>query len=1620
MTGDESNGGGVYIEDRGTFKVSGTPVISGNMKGSTSANNVELGGKTISVNGALTSGAEIHVNAGLGVPIAEKGGDRTTALTETEAGYFKSDVSSDLLGGLNDAGQVVFKEPLPALTAPANLTYNGTEQTPALTFEGATLTADEDYTVSYKKVAGGTETEISGAPKDAGTYKAVAAGKGRYAGTSEAEFTIARKEVTVSSGIAANNKTYDGTTAATLDTTGAQFDGICDGDSLTVSGTGTFDNASAVSGKTVTISDLILGGTSSGNYVLASGGNQSETKATINKKKLTITGVTAADKEYDGNTTAATDTSKATVTGLVDNESVTFTVSGSFADANNGENKTVTLFNWTLTNGGENYEIDAASSQPTAAANIIRVQVYITGITAENKVYDGNKTATVSGAAVLKKIKDDSIVSALSISNITAEFADKNVRDNKAVTITGGTLSDAENYILIPGATTGLTANITPKPVTITGLSAKNKVYDTTTAATVTGTAVINGKVGNDDVTVSAGTAAFDNANVSDNKTITFKSYSLTGEDASNYTLSAQPENVTANITKRKVTVTALEQTVSINGAVDGSVDKAQLTGAVAGHELASVSLNADTSVKTNNGTLSVSGAVIVADGVDVTANYDVSYVDGRLVVLLGEAATVTTAPSAKTLSYNGAAQELVSANAVVSGGSIVYALKSGTRAPSLDDWKNVIPTGTDAKEYRVWYMVLGDDHHDDSEADFVDVTIAKRAVTITAKDQTVSLNGTIDNSVSMAELSGEVEGDTLVSVILTGSSTEHVTTSGVISADTAVINSGSKNVTSNYSITYADGTLSVNAVEAVVTEAPAALNPVYNAEAQKLVSNNAIAEGGDILYTVSSNGTEAPAEGFSAEIPTGTDAGVYHVWYMAAGDDDHLDSDPACMDVTIDEAEYSIIYHANDGSGAVVSKNEAVGSAEDRATISSNAPDREGYIFDGWNDAEDGSGKLYANGDEYTPVQNEDKSFADFNLYAQWRAVSLDSISINTAPAKTEYFEGESFDPSGMVIIATYTDGTEKEVSTYSYDPSGKLTVSDDHITVSYTEEDITCTADQEILVIPIELDSISINTAPSRTKYEEGDVFDPSGMVVIASYNNNDTRVVEDYSFIPDGKLTVSDDHITVIYTENGIACLAEQKISVEYKKDVIEEDEEYFMWNLYEDSTPKELKVQGVSGDAAIKNSNAKSSAFYDATLSGNIITVSVKGDLKEAAKEANAVLEFKTADGEIIEYSLPVEYKKPALKLSTTSVTIKRGTETAVKTTVLYKTAGGNFEPLELRGGTVTFAGQSAEIEDNGVIVITAKDAQSGKISILGEGWNAKEPIELKFNIKATDKDVISVDLGGVKNVIVNKNAKGQKFEFPVYLNGVAAGDDITISDKNSTGLASYENGVLTVAYPEGKDLKAKTYTITLSKGNAKTDVKIRVSDKELSKSISLKIQSRYDVVTGQKMVIVSTLKEVGGEIEAVSVSNKDFHAVLNDAGNIIVDYEGNSLNTKNLKIGDMSFKLKLSGVEDEISVTLKNVKAKKSAIKVKAAKVSMGSNGTAVANLVCSYKDASGDLYLIAPENISIKSTKNVKAEVGEDKTAVTVSNLTRNSGNVKLTLTFRGGVTKNVTVKVKK
>lgn len=78
-----------------------------------------------------------------------------------------------------------------------------------------------------------------------------------------------------------------------------------------------------------------------------------------------------------------------------------------------------------------------------------------------------------------------------------------------------------------------------------------------------------------------------------------------------------------------------------------------------------------------------------------------------------------------------------------------------------------------------------------------------------------------------------------------------------------------------------------------------------------------------------------------------------------------------------------------------------------------------------------------------------------------------LTDISITQAPTKTEYKEGENFDLAGMKVIAVYSDGSSKEITTYTVTDGENLTLGKTTITISYTERNITKTVGQSITVV-------------------------------------------------------------------------------------------------------------------------------------------------------------------------------------------------------------------------------------------------------------------------------------------------------------------------------------------------------------------------------------------------------------------------------------------------------------------------------------------------------------------------------------------------------------------------
>ncbi len=93
---------------------------------------------------------------------------------------------------------------------------------------------------------------------------------------------------------------------------------------------------------------------------------------------------------------------------------------------------------------------------------------------------------------------------------------------------------------------------------------------------------------------------------------------------------------------------------------------------------------------------------------------------------------TVTKVPEAKTLTYNGSAQELVTAGEAT-GGTMYYAVTTENTAPTDENlYTASIPTETDAGTYYVWYKAVGDENHNDSEAVCVTVTVNKANSTVT------------------------------------------------------------------------------------------------------------------------------------------------------------------------------------------------------------------------------------------------------------------------------------------------------------------------------------------------------------------------------------------------------------------------------------------------------------------------------------------------------------------------------------------------------------------------------------------------------------------------------------------------------------------------------------------------------------------------------------------------------------------------------------------------------------------------------------------------------------------------------------------------------------------------
>ena len=631
---------------------------------------LNMGSATLS--GVLSTDSVSFVATALSAQYANKNvGTSALTLAGGNAALTGVDAANYILTGLNNYSGVITPAPLTLIGVGTTSKVYDTNTTATLNVGSAVLGGvlpGDTVTFNANALSATYDTKNVGV----GKVLTVLAGAGTLTGSDASNYSISNLTSFTGSitpaplalaGSGATTKVYDGTTNASVNTSAITLTGVLGGDVVSLNASGmlaSYDNKNVGASKAVliTAAPSALSGADAGNYEMT---GTLSIAGSITPAPLTLTGLSGVSRTYNATNAATLDTTNATLTGLVAGDTVSISttgVSGTFADKNVGLAKPITVTGASALSGADaaNYALQQISG---VTGDITPLALSLAGIGQSSKVYDATTAATLNlGGANLTGVLAGDTVS-LNTSGISAAYADKNVGSSKPLTVsvTGNGLvgTDATNYTL--QAISGITGNITPVALTLSGVGATSKVYDgTTTASLNVSAATLNGVLTGDTVTFSASglTSTYADKNVGSGKilSVTAGNTALSGADGGNYVLTGLG-NYTGAITPATLTLGNLGATTKVyDGNTYAALDlsNATLTGVVQGDavQLNSVGLTATYNTKDVGvgKALSVASGAGTLSGAD-SANYVLSGTSG----LTG---TITPAPLTITANNNG------------------------------------------------------------------------------------------------------------------------------------------------------------------------------------------------------------------------------------------------------------------------------------------------------------------------------------------------------------------------------------------------------------------------------------------------------------------------------------------------------------------------------------------------------------------------------------------------------------------------------------------------------------------------------------------------------------------------------------------------------------------------------------------------------------------------------------------------------------------------------------------------------------------------------------------------------------------------------------------------------
>lgn len=304
-------------------------------------------------------------------------------------------------------------------------------------------------------------------------------------------------------------------------------------------------------------------------------------------------------------------------------------------------------------------------------------------------------------------------------------------------------------------------------------------------------------------------------------------------------------------------------------------------------------------------------------------------------------------------------------------------------------------------------------------------------------------------------------------------------------------------------------------------------------------------------------------------------------------------------------------------------------------------------------------------------------------------------SIEITTPPTKTNYLAGDSFNPAGMVVTASYGNGytilTTAEVGGYSISPN-VLADGTTYVTISYSEGGDSFTAIQTVTVTH-KLTGIQVTTNPSKTTYEYGDSLATSGMIVQASYSDGATANVSGYTCTPTTFSTVGTQVVTVSYTENGVSQTTTFSVTVN-RKSVTKPT-----WKSNLTYTGNTFSVDSTS---YWNNYNTTYMTIGGTTFVAPAGTYTAKFTPKD---------NYRWADGttSTINVSWTINKANGSLSVSPTTVAINGNNYSSGVAVTITRAGDGviSYSPTSISGLTLSLSGNTLTIKGDGSTAVSAK-------------------------------------------------------------------------------------------------------------------------------------------------------------------------------------------------------------------------------------------------------------------------------------------------------------------------